>query len=113
VESRISTIGYERCWDGPARPKAKGRAERAEIKRSEASSTHHDMPAPEEGLAELHELGDRVVAVADVLLQLRRDEPRCLGDVELETPGEALLGERADLGGARRDRLIVSLDPSP
>lgn len=67
----------------------------------------HAVPPAEHVLAELHELGDRVLAVADELLELRCNQTRRLGLVELESSGEPLLGERADLGrvGETRSRV--------
>ena len=47
-------------------------------------------------MPERHELRDGV-AVADLLEAHRRDQGRRLGLVELEAPGQALLGEEADL----------------
>ena len=55
------------------------------------------MVAAEERLAVLHQLCDAVLAVADALLQHRRDERRRLGDVELAAARQALLRQRADL----------------
>ncbi len=60
--------------------------------------TRHDMPSPEHLLAELHEVGDRVLAIANVLLQLESDECRRFGLVENETPRETFLREEAEVG---------------
>jgi hypothetical protein len=61
----------------------------------------HAVPPAEHVLAELHERGDRVLAVADELLKLRRDQGRRFGLVEREAASEPLLGKEADLRGER------------
>ena len=56
-----------------------------------------DMPPPEHLLAQLHQLGDRVLPITDKLVQLRRYQCGRLGLVQLEPSGESLLGDEPDL----------------
>jgi hypothetical protein len=56
-----------------------------------------DLAAAEDLLAELHELGDGVAAIANALVQLGRDERSRLGLVELQAAREPFLGEEAGL----------------
>ena len=60
-----------------------------------------DVPAPEHRFPMLHELGDGILAIPDAFLQLRRDEGYSLGLIQLQTPREALLGQKPCLSGAR------------
>jgi hypothetical protein len=55
------------------------------------------MARAEEGLAELHELRDGVLAIANALLKHRRDERSRLSLVQLQSTREPLLREEACL----------------
>ena len=64
-----------------------------------------DMPLPQQGLAVLHQLRHRVLAIADALLKLRRDERDRLRLIELQTARQALLCEGARLSACQRTRV--------
>lgn len=72
----------------------------------EMDDAWQDVPGSQELLAELHELGDRVVAVPDELVQLGSDKRCGFGLVELESSGKSFLGERADL--VKEDLVLIS-----
>ena len=62
-----------------------------------------DMPLPQQGLAVLHQLRHRVLAIADALLKLRRDERDRLRLIELQAARQALLREGARLSAMSED----------
>lgn len=67
--------------------------------------THtHDMPATEHLLAEVHELGNTVLAIAHELVQLIRDKCDDLGFVQTQSAREAALRQRPR---RREDQLIL------
>ena len=55
------------------------------------------MPPSQHLLAQLHQLCHRVLAIANVLLELRCNECGGLCGVQLQTTSEAFLGEKAGL----------------
>ena len=65
--------------------------------------THH-MPSTQHLLSHVHELGNTVSTISDVLLELARDKGDCFGAVKDETSSETSLGELAETG---EDELVL------
>jgi hypothetical protein len=62
--------------------------------------TRENVPAPEHGLAVVHQLRDGVLPIPDALLELRGDQRDCFGLVEAQAPGEAFLRKEPGLEGS-------------
>lgn len=65
----------------------------------QAHYVRKNMSPPKQGLSVMHELRDRVRAIPDALLQLRRDERGRLGFVQPEAPRKPFLRKKAGLDG--------------
>lgn len=57
----------------------------------------HDLAAAQELLTKVHEVGDRVLAVANELCKLTGDQGSGFCLVETQSSGESLLSQAADL----------------